>query len=283
MQERARLEIEEGALKLETLMIDAVDRNFDRLEIWTLRNVLCLPREEGFEGWVRLGHYEGLKIPPKDNTITPESLYALRRKIVETNKVHAILKHQSKENEKQIERLRALLQPANRELRSSTSSEQDVTAVQNAAPFAFLTHSQAAQSLGIQPLPAQAKPTSTATAPESRTPLTTYTTFATSQLPYLREQLAALKKHLAGGALRSGKGQEGEERSNERRIFIESQSRRVLERRGVDTRDGVEGNFDGPRARVDEIGALEGIASAIDAGRRGENGGGAQNDDMDTS
>lgn len=56
--ERARLEIEEGAQKLETLMVDAVDRNFDRLEIWTLRNVLCLPREEGFEGWVRLGHYE---------------------------------------------------------------------------------------------------------------------------------------------------------------------------------------------------------------------------------
>ena len=58
MHERARLEIEEGAQKLETLMIDAVDRNFDRLEIWTLRNVLCLPKEEGFENWVRLGHYE---------------------------------------------------------------------------------------------------------------------------------------------------------------------------------------------------------------------------------
>lgn len=58
MRERARLEIEEGAQKLETLMIDAVDRNFDRLEIWTLRNVLCLPKEEGFENWVRLAHYE---------------------------------------------------------------------------------------------------------------------------------------------------------------------------------------------------------------------------------
>lgn len=58
VQERAKLEIEEGVQKLETLMVDAVDRNFDRLEIWTLRNVLCLPREEGFENWVRLGHYE---------------------------------------------------------------------------------------------------------------------------------------------------------------------------------------------------------------------------------
>jgi len=55
----ARLEIEEGVLKLETLMENAVDKNFDRLEIWTLRNVLCLPRgEEELVNWVRLGHYE---------------------------------------------------------------------------------------------------------------------------------------------------------------------------------------------------------------------------------
>ena len=52
-------------LKLETLMEGAVDRNFDRLEIWTLRNVLCLPKEGvdgegegGIAGWVRLGGYE---------------------------------------------------------------------------------------------------------------------------------------------------------------------------------------------------------------------------------
>lgn len=46
-------------LKLETLMENAVDKNFDKLEIWTLRNVLCLPRgEEELARWVRLGHYE---------------------------------------------------------------------------------------------------------------------------------------------------------------------------------------------------------------------------------
>ncbi|CBX99682.1 hypothetical protein LEMA_P089210.1 [Plenodomus lingam JN3] len=55
----ARLEIEEGVLKLETLMENAVDKNFDKLEIWTLRNVLCLPRgEEELASWVRLGGYE---------------------------------------------------------------------------------------------------------------------------------------------------------------------------------------------------------------------------------
>ena len=61
----ARLEIDEGVLKLETLMENAVDKNFDKLEIWTLRNVLCLPRKGGTQGesgglerWIRLGGYE---------------------------------------------------------------------------------------------------------------------------------------------------------------------------------------------------------------------------------
>ena len=56
------MEIEEGVLKLETLMENAVDKNFDKLEIWTLRNVFALGRgkggEEGLAEWVRLGHYE---------------------------------------------------------------------------------------------------------------------------------------------------------------------------------------------------------------------------------
>ncbi|KAF1980017.1 Mis12 domain-containing protein [Bimuria novae-zelandiae CBS 107.79] len=269
MGERARLEIEEGAQKLETLMMDAVDRNFDRLEIWTLRNVLCLPREEGFEGWVRLGHYEGLRIPPKDNTITPEALYALRRKLVETNRLREVLEREQRRNEEQLTHLRRILQPVKREPRSSTSSEQDTSAAQDAAPFAFLTHNPSAQALGVQPLPAQKKPTSAAaaTALDSRTPLATHTSFTISQLPFLREQLAELKSKLGSAALPRGKGGDGEERVNERRTYIESQSRRILEKRGVDTKDGVEGNFEGQRARGEEIGALEGIVSAIGRGR----------------
>jgi kinetochore protein Mis12/MTW1 len=47
---------------------------------------------------------------------------------------------------------------------------------------------------------------------------------------------------------------------------VESQSKRVLERRGVDTRDGVEGVSDGTRVRGDEVAALEGIVEVL--GRR---------------
>ncbi|KAL1598927.1 hypothetical protein SLS60_008072 [Paraconiothyrium brasiliense] len=265
MHERARLEIEEGAQKLETLMIDAVDRNFDRLEIWTLRNVLCLPREEGFENWVRLSHYEGLKIPPKANTLTPEALYALRRRLVETSKLHAALVAEKDRNEAQISRLRALLTPPKQASRSSTEFEKDVNEAQSTAPFAFLTHAPTAQALGVQALPLPT--TSTSTKPESRTPLTTHTTFTTSQLPHLRQLLAQLKPHLASTALPSGTSGDNEQRAKERRLYIESQSRRALERRGVDTRDGVEGNVEGSRVRVEELSALEGIAGALETDR----------------
>jgi kinetochore protein Mis12/MTW1 len=73
----AKLEIEEGVLKLETLVENALDRNFDRLEIWTLRNVFSLERgggkkegeagkdgEESVGKWMRLAHYEVSRSAP---------------------------------------------------------------------------------------------------------------------------------------------------------------------------------------------------------------------------
>jgi hypothetical protein len=55
----ARLEVEEGTLMLETLMENAVDKNFDKLEIWVLRNVFALSRgDEELVNWIKLGHYE---------------------------------------------------------------------------------------------------------------------------------------------------------------------------------------------------------------------------------
>lgn len=56
MREEARREIEEGVHQLETLLESNVDKNFDKLEIYVLRNVLHV--EEGLVDWVRLRHYE---------------------------------------------------------------------------------------------------------------------------------------------------------------------------------------------------------------------------------
>ncbi|KAF2265133.1 hypothetical protein CC78DRAFT_532578 [Lojkania enalia] len=260
----ARLEIEEGVQKFETLMMGALDKNFDRLEIWTLRNVLCLPEDVG--EWVRLGHYENLTIPQKDPKITPETLHALHRKLLETQKLHAALIAEKTRNDAQIRKLRSLLQPPGPKPgpRSSTSpTKAKDMGMSGEAPFAFLSHTPAAQDLGVQSLPQNGTSAST----ESRTPLTTHTTFTASQLPYLRELLATLKPHLSSTALplRSEGGKE--DLANERRVYIESQSKRILERRGVDTVDGVEGVIEGPRVRTEEVRGLEDLVQGLGRGR----------------
>lgn len=273
--EEARLEIEEGVLKLETLMENAVDKNFDKLEIWTLRNVLCLPRgEEELANWVRLGHYENLRTPPKNSIFTPEALYSLRRRLIETQKLNAALVAEKNRNEVQLARLRSLLQPAaapKREPRNSTSpAKASGNGVDGTAPFAFLTHTQAAQALGVQSLP-QSNTAPATTSAESRTPLTTHTTFTNSQLPYLRQLLSTLKPHLATAALptnTNGKAAEKEEVTKERKVYVESQSKRILERRGVDTKDGVEGVWEGSRVRADEVRGLEGLVASMSRAKR---------------
>ena len=52
----AKQEVEEGLHKLETLLESTVDKNFDRFEIYVLRNILSVP--EDLAGWIRLSHYE---------------------------------------------------------------------------------------------------------------------------------------------------------------------------------------------------------------------------------
>jgi kinetochore protein Mis12/MTW1 len=52
----AKLEIEEGIHKLETLFESTIDRDFDKLEIYALRNVFMVP--DDVLDWMRLRHYE---------------------------------------------------------------------------------------------------------------------------------------------------------------------------------------------------------------------------------
>ncbi|KAJ4376642.1 hypothetical protein N0V86_006758 [Didymella sp. IMI 355093] len=278
----AALEIEEGVLKLETLMENAVDKNFDKLEIWTLRNVLCLPRgEEELARWVRLGHYEGVQALPKDldseGAWTPEKLYSLRRKLVETQKLHAALQAEKCRNETMIEQLRAVLTPATTQMKRESTSPGRPAQTNGGGALSFLTHAEGAKHLGITTLPQNgaSNPASNAGAP-----LTTHTSFTTSQLPYLRQLLANLRPHLASTALPTKSDSDSDETSRERKLYLESQSKRILEKRGMDTREGVEGAVEGARVRAEEVRGLEGIVEALGRGGATKGNGGEA---MDTS
>ena len=52
----AENELRSGVHKLETLLESAIDKNFDRFEIYVLRNLLMVPEE--LVPWVRLAHHE---------------------------------------------------------------------------------------------------------------------------------------------------------------------------------------------------------------------------------
>ncbi|KAF1923245.1 uncharacterized protein M421DRAFT_104589 [Didymella exigua CBS 183.55] len=274
----AALEMEEGVLKLETLMENAVDKNFDKLEIWTLRNVLCLPRgDEELARWVRLGHYDGVEALPADATgsWTPEKLYALRRKLVETRKLHVALLAEKRRNEATLAQLRALLTPATELKRESASPAPAEQA--NRGAFAFLAHADGAKHLGLS-LPQSQHGVSTTVSP---TPLATHTSFTTSQLPSLRQLLANLQPHLASTALPTTSDADADKTGRERKVYLESQSKRILEKRGVDTREGVEGAVEGVRVRAEEVRALEGIVEALGRGRGAKTEG--ESEAMDTS
>lgn len=53
-------EIELGAASLETLMVSHVDKNFDKFELYTLRNIFTIPPDLVQNGWVRLKHHENI-------------------------------------------------------------------------------------------------------------------------------------------------------------------------------------------------------------------------------
>jgi kinetochore protein Mis12/MTW1 len=234
---------------------------------WTSRPFTC---SQGVPvGRSLTWRFQNLQPPSKDSNLTPEALHALRRKLIETRKLNAALVAEKKRNEVQIARLRALLQPSatpKREPRISTSPSKQANGGQNTgAPFSFLTHTPAAQALGVQPLPQ-----TSSTGPESRSPLTTHTTFTTSQLSYLRQLLSSLQPHLATTALPTSTSSavNSAEITRERKVYVESQSKRILERRGVDTKDGVEGVWEGRRVGAEEVRGLEGLVQSLRRGKR---------------
>ncbi|ABN66533.2 predicted protein, partial [Scheffersomyces stipitis CBS 6054] len=58
-------EIKIGTAKLETLLESQVDRNFDKFELYTLRNIFTLPHDLVEDGWIKLKHHEGIEFTDK--------------------------------------------------------------------------------------------------------------------------------------------------------------------------------------------------------------------------
>ena len=252
IEEKVKLEIENGVHQLETLLEAKIDKNFDKLEVWALRNVLSVPSE--VRDWVRLSHYEGLNFTSNDDAPSTESIMLQRRKLRETQKLHSLLLAETGKNDTTIASLKAILSrnvASTGQLNGETGTEHPV--------FAFL------QNKGDL-------------TDDASHPISATTSFTLSQLPALKALLQNLRPRLV--ELASGSGKQGligeEEKSwrRERLEFVERETRRHLESvRGLElgemgeVRDGEwqkEGRQLG-KGEVEDLEKVVGMVSGEDA------------------
>jgi len=205
------------------------------------------------------GKWQGLDFTPRQDAPTPESLYTLGRKVQETRKLNNALVAETSRNAALISQLQTLLyapssQTTPRDPSQSTSQTQAST-----PSLSFLTSTPAAQSLGI----------SYDASINSQHPLTTQTNFTVSQLPALRQHLAALRPKLE-----SLEKIPLRDEPDERRTYIEEQTRRHLEKNGADmeTGEGLMGPGIGAglgrRIGHEEVSAIERVVEALGGDER---------------
>ncbi len=249
LEAKIKLEIESGAHKLETLLGSTIDKNFDKLEIFALRTIVAVP--EGLEDWIRLRHYDGLdfgKVGGEDgDRPTVESVREQRAKVVEAQRLQRLLVAESRKNEVIIAKLRALRGMPRKQKKEGDVKEEDL-------PYPVFKHLEDKAGLGTG---------------AAETPLTTTTAFALSQMPALKSLLAELKPMEQALEEKKVLGEDGEKVWRTERVeYIESQTRRHLETRGLEldangeVRDG-EWQGGGRRLNKGEVEGLEAVVALM--------------------
>ncbi|TGO60455.1 hypothetical protein BCON_0035g00310 [Botryotinia convoluta] len=207
-------EIENGVYKLETLLNAKIDKNFDKMEIYLLRNVFAVPPD--VRDWIRLSHYEGLDFRSveengagADGVPTSETVTFQRKRLRETMKLNAVLRAEKERNERTIAALKGIISP------SQSSAKKTVKAEDDERPsLAFL----------------QKKGNLTK---DGKHPIATTTEFALAQLPALKQLLdnlgPRLKELSEGDGMAGMVGEQEKSWRRERLEFIEKETRRHLE------------------------------------------------------
>lgn len=104
-------EIARGTAELETLLENKVDRSFDKLELYALRNILTIPYDLLDQGYIRLKHQQGIDYGPYDQKYLEEldtRLKQLKEEIEVELHIRKILVQQIKRAKKVVKALRQL-------------------------------------------------------------------------------------------------------------------------------------------------------------------------------
>ncbi|KAK3717003.1 hypothetical protein LTR37_006058 [Vermiconidia calcicola] len=231
IQDTKQTEVDNGIVQLESLLNATVDKDFDKFEIYTLRNILSVGHhEEELAPWVQLEHYKNLDISRTEDAPTPEQVQLQRRKLHETSKLNTMLKSEEARNTAVLEQLQALL--------GSNSTQND----SSPAPFGFLA----------------------ATSASNGQALNQNTQYLLGQLPALRQHLAQLKASLQTLPNARHREQDEDSAMAKRRQYIDSQSRRALERKGIEPED-AESIAAGTGRKIgrEEVEGMEAVVQAL--------------------
>ncbi|KAK0669666.1 Mis12 protein-domain-containing protein [Cercophora samala] len=275
--ESHRNEVEEGVHKLETLLFAALDKNFDKFEIYTMRFLLTVAPED--EPFTTLAHYRGLDFGDAgeddddgDGDVGVGGLNQLRRRLQESMKLNAMLEAEKARNEGLLGEVRRLV-GVNAGVKHEVDNNNNINnnnggekTKEDKAVFGFL----ADKRKGLEGVGGDR-------------PLETTARFGVSQLSSLREMSTHLRGLLPRLVAQQGGAEEEEEEGKdwrrERLEYVEAATRRHLENvRGLElTRDGAvrdDAEMAGePKMRGVEVGDLERVVGLLGVGEKEDKGG----------
>ncbi|KAI5292183.1 hypothetical protein KEM52_006560 [Ascosphaera acerosa] len=241
----ATLEIENGLHQLETLLESAVDKAFDRFEIYVLRNILTVP--DDLLGYIRLSHYAGLPLSGgasegggKGGEVpTQEEITTLRQRLRETRKLQRALQTEVARNDAVLAQLSSIVMGggAGGDAASADAAETAAVAATAHAPpdldLSFLTAHPAAQALMRDGAGSDDGDGTTATTITTTSkPIATNMKFVVSQLPALRGLLLKLRKRMAGLPALAGELTR-DVQPDPRQVYIDGRVQLHLQRHGI--------------------------------------------------
>ncbi|EMC92265.1 hypothetical protein BAUCODRAFT_283867 [Baudoinia panamericana UAMH 10762] len=222
-------EIGNGIVQLESLLNATVDRDFDKFEIYTLRNIMAIGHEDearDLAQWVRLEHYKQLDLAAVENVPSPEEVQLQRRKLQETRKLNAMLKAEEAKNAAVLEQLGGL-----------TGGSGDASQ----SPFAFLTESA-----------------------RNGQPMEQSVQYALTQLPALRDLLAQLQQSVQTLPNARQHIEDPESKAARRRQYLDTQAKKAMVRRGVEPTASESADVSaGRKIGRDEVEGMEAVVQAL--------------------
>lgn len=223
LAELKQKEIDIGIMQLESLLNAIVDKDFDKFEIYTLRNILAVGHQEDVDlaRWIRLSHYQDLTVEPGLQQISPEEVQLQRRKRHETAKLNIMLKEEKARNEAVIEQLQSMLNK------------------DESAPLSLL-------AMASQPSPLQASQG---------------VAYILDQLPAIQQCLAELKASLAQPV--SSARLDADSSTAKRRRYLQQQSVKALELRGLTIEGSDQALPARRMVNKDEVEGLEAVVQSL--------------------